>query len=54
MTIEFFKKCVMGYRILMQNYERSAQDVIKMRDTIDLLDKTRFFIADISEFFKNI
>lgn len=36
------------------NYERDAEELIKTRDMIDLLDKTRFMIGDVTYGFNNL
>eukprot|EP00347_Sterkiella_histriomuscorum_P013139 403365863 len=51
---EVFKNCQSAYKIIQTNYDRDAEDPLRIKIIIDLLDKTRYFCGELLEKFKVI
>jgi hypothetical protein len=53
-VFDTFKNCVSAFKIINNNYDRSAEQIGKARMVIDLMDKTRYFSGELLERFKVI
>jgi hypothetical protein len=50
-VFEFLKNAISAYVIMNTNYDRKSSNLRKTKIFIDLLDKTRFFINEITQRF---
>lgn len=51
-VFETFKNCVTAFKIINNNFFRSAEDIKKVGNLIDIINRTRYFAGEILEKFK--